>query len=93
MKEGMKGMIAKGKRNDAVKNAMVEYKVVYFGATGGAGALINKCIKKATVVAFEDLGPEAIRELEVEDFPLIVVGDSYGGDLYIEGRKRWQKTG
>lgn len=92
MKEGMKGMIAKGKRNDEVKNAMIQYKVVYFGATGGAGALINKCIKKAEIVAFEDLGPEAIRRLEVENFPLIVVGDSYGGDLYIEGRKRWQKT-
>lgn len=93
MKEGMKAMIAKGKRNDSVKNAMVEYKVVYFGATGGAGALINKCIKKAEVVAFEDLGPEAVSKLEVEDFPLIVVGDSFGGDLYIEGRKKWQKAG
>lgn len=92
MKEGMKAMIAKGKRNDIVKKSMVEHKVVYFGATGGAGALINKCIKKAETVAFEDLGPEAIRKLEVEDFPLIVVGDSYGGDLYIEGRKKWQKT-
>lgn len=93
MQEGMKGMIAKGKRNEEVKNAMTQYKVVYFGATGGAGALISKCIKKADVVAFEDLGPEAVRRLEVEDFPLIVVGDSFGGDLYIEGRKKWQKTG
>ncbi len=91
MKEGMKGMIAKGKRNDSVKKAMMEYRVVYFGATGGAGALINRCIKKAEVVAFEDLGPEAIRKLEIEDFPLIVVGDSFGGDLYIGGRMKWEK--
>ena len=93
MKEGMKGMIAKGKRNEAVKSAMKEHKVVYFGATGGAGALINKCIKKADVIAFEDLGPEAVRKLEVEDFPLVVVGDSQGGDLYIEGRAKWEKKG
>lgn len=92
MKEGMKGMIAKGKRDESVKEAMKEFKVVYFGATGGAGALINRCIKKANVVCFDDLGPEAVRRLEVEDFPLIVVGDAFGGDLYIEGRKRWQKT-
>lgn len=91
MREGMKGMIAKGKRNEEVKKAMIEYKCVYFGATGGAGALINKCIKKCETIAFEDLGPEAIRRLEVEDFPLIVVGDAYGGDLYIEGRKRYER--
>ncbi len=93
MKEGMKGMIAKGKRDDSVKEGMKQFKVVYFGATGGAGALISKCIKKSDVVCFEDLGPEAIRRLEVEDFPLIVVGDVYGGDLHIEGRKQWQKAG
>jgi len=93
MQEGMKGMIAKGKRNDAVKKAMVDCKAVYFGATGGAGALINRCIRNAEVIAYEDLGPEAIRRLEVEDFPLIVVGDSAGGDLYIEGRRKWEKKG
>jgi fumarate hydratase subunit beta len=93
MQEGMKGMIAKGKRNDSVKKAMADCKVVYFGATGGAGALINKCIKKAEVIAYEDLGPEAVRKLEVVDFPLVVVGDAFGGDLYIEGRKKWEKKG
>ena len=87
---GMRGMIAKGKRNDAVKDGMKKHGVAYFGATGGAGALINQCIKAAEVLAYEDLGPEALRRMEVEDFPLIVVGDAEGGDLYIEGRKRWE---
>jgi fumarate hydratase subunit beta len=91
MEIGMKGMIAKGKRNDAVKEAMKKHKVVYLGATGGAAALIAKCIKKCDIIAYEDLGPEAVRRLEVENFPLIVVGDSEGGDLYIEGRKRWER--
>ncbi|MCI4397956.1 MAG: Fe-S-containing hydro-lyase [Acidobacteria bacterium] len=90
MELGMRGMIAKGKRNDAVKDAMKKHFVAYFGATGGAGALINKCIKKAEVVAYEDLGPEALRRMEVSDFPLVVVGDCYGGDLYAEGRKQWE---
>ena len=90
MEVGMKGMIAKGKRTDPVKEGMKAHSVVYFGATGGAGALINQCIKKAEVVAYEDLGPEALRRMEVEAFPLIVVGDCYGGDLYTEGRKQWE---
>ncbi len=90
MEVGMKGMIAKGKRGEPVKEGMKKHGVVYFGATGGAGALINQCIKKAEVVAYEDLGPEALRRMEVEDFPLIVVGDAHGGDLYIEGRKEWE---
>ena len=90
MEVGMRGMIAKGKRVDAVKDGMKKHGVVYFGATGGAGALINRCIKKAEVMAYEDLGPEAVRRMEVEDFPLVVVGDAHGGDLYIEGRKQWE---
>lgn len=90
MEVGMKGMIAKGKRVDAVKEGMVKHTAVYFGATGGAGALINRCIKAAEVVAYEDLGPEAVRKMVVEDFPLTVVGDCHGGDLYIEGRKQWE---
>ncbi len=90
MELGMRGMIAKGKRNDAVKDAMKKHGVVYFGATGGAGALINRSIKKAEVVAYDDLGPEALRRMEVEGFPLVVVGDSEGGDLYAEGRKQWE---
>jgi len=87
---GMKGMIGKGRRGDNVKEAMAEHKAVYFGATGGAAALISKCIKKCDIIAYDDLGPEAIRRLEVEDFPLIVVTDSHGGDQYIEGRKQFE---
>lgn len=90
MEIGMKGMIAKGKRSDEVKQAMAKHKVVYLGATGGAAALIAKCIKKCDVIAYEDLGPEAVRRLEVEEMPLVVVTDCHGGDLYIEGRKKYE---
>ena len=88
---GQKGMIGKGKRNQDVKDACIKHKAVYFGATGGAGALIAKRIKKAEVIAYPELGPEAIRRIEVEDFPVTVVNDCYGGDLYEEGRKKWEK--
>jgi fumarate hydratase subunit beta len=91
MEKGLKGMIGKGMRNDSVKEAMKKYKAVYFAATGGAGALLAKRVKKAEVVAYEDLGPEAIRRLEVEDFPVIVINDVRGNDLYIEGEKRYRK--
>ena len=84
-------MIGKGMRSDAVKEAMKKYKAVYFAAIGGAGALLAKRVKKAQVVAYEDLGPEAIRMLEVEDFPVIVVNDVKGNDLYIEGGKKYRK--
>ncbi len=87
---GMKGMIGKGKRNDEVKNAMRKYKAVYLGATGGAAALISKAITKCDIIAYEDLGPEAVRRLEVKKMPLIVVTDCYGGDQYIEGRKSYE---
>jgi fumarate hydratase subunit beta len=86
---GLKGMIGKGNRSRAVIDAMKQYKAVYFGATGGAGALIAKKIKKAEIVAYPDLGPEAIRRLEVEDFPVTVVNDTKGNDLYVEGIKRY----
>lgn len=86
---GLKGMIGKGNRSQEVIDSMKRHKAVYFGATGGAGALIAKRIKKSTVVAYEDLGPEAIRRLEVEDFPVTVVNDCHGGDLYKEGIKRF----
>jgi len=89
---GQKGMIGKGKRSQEVKDACVKHKAVYFGATGGAGALIAQRIKKAEVIAYPELGPEAVRKLEVEDFPVTVVNDSYGGDLYEEGRKKWAKA-
>ena len=88
---GLRAMIGKGGRSLAVKEAMKRYKAVYLAAIGGAGALITKSIKKAEVVAYDDLGAEAIRCLEVEDFPAIVVNDIYGGDLYEEGKAKYQK--
>ena len=92
LEKGLKGMIGKGMRSEAVKEAMKKFKAVYFAATGGAGALLAKRVKKAEVVAYEDLGPEAIRRLEVEDLPVIVVNDVRGGDLYIEGEKSYRKS-
>ncbi len=79
---GLKATIGKGKRSDEVKQAMQDNKAVYFGATGGAGALLSQAIKEAQVIAYEDLGPEAIRELTVERFPLLVINDCHGGELY-----------
>ena len=79
---GLKGMIGKGKRSDEVKDAIIKNHAIYFAAIGGAGAILSKCIKKSEVIAYEDLGTEAIRRLYVEDFPCIVVFDSYGTDLY-----------
>jgi fumarate hydratase subunit beta len=91
IERGLKGMIGKGMRNDAVKEAIRRHKAVYFAATGGAGALLGKRVKKAEVVAYEDLGPEAIRRLEVEDFPAIVVNDVQGNDLYVEGERTYRR--
>jgi fumarate hydratase subunit beta len=91
IERGLKGMIGKGKRSQAVRDAMRKYKGVYLGATGGAGALLSKRIKQSEVIAFADLGPEAIRRLEVEDFPVRVINDIYGGDLYEEGVKRYAR--
>ena len=79
---GLKGMIGKGKRSQAVQDAIVRNKAVYFAAVGGAGALLSKCIKRADVIAYDDLGTEAIRRLEIEDLPAIVVIDSEGNNLY-----------
>ena len=79
---GLKGMIGKGKRNQEVKDAVIRNKAIYFAAIGGAGALLSKAIQKSEVIAFEDLGAEAILKLEVKDFPAIVVMDSKGNDLY-----------
>jgi fumarate hydratase subunit beta len=90
MAEGLKGMIGKGLRSKAVKDAMVKYRAVYLGAIGGAGAIISKSIKKAEVVAYEELGAEALRRLEVEDFPVTVVDDIYGGDIYEEGKAKYE---
>ena len=88
---GVKGMIGKGPRGQEVKDAIRKYKAVYFAATGGAAALIAQRIKKAQVIAYEELGAEALQRLEVEDFPVIVVNDIYGGDAYEDGKKEWAR--
>ena len=90
MAAGLKGMIGKGNRSQAVKDAIQKYKAIYFAAIGGAGALISKSIKKAEVIAYEDLGAEAIRRLEVDNFPVTVINDIYGGDLYEQGKAKYQ---
>jgi fumarate hydratase subunit beta len=84
-------MIGKGKRSQSVKDAMRQYKSVYFGATGGAGALLSKCVLSSEVIAFEELGPEAVRKLEVKDLPLFVINDIYGSDLYVEGIQKYKR--
>lgn len=86
---GLKGMIGKGYRTAAVTDAMKQYGAVYFAAVGGAGALLAQRIRSAKVLAYPELGPEAIYEFEVEDFPVVVANDMYGGDLYQEGRKQY----
>ncbi|MGB9592519.1 MAG: Fe-S-containing hydro-lyase [Anaerolineae bacterium] len=86
---GLKGMIGKGNRSQAVKDAIRQYRAVYFAATGGAGALIAKSVKKAEVIAYEDLGAEALWKLEVEDFPATVINDIYGGDAYEDGVRQY----
>jgi len=88
---GLKGMIGKGMRKKEVIEAMKKYKAIYFAATGGAGALLAKAVKKAEIVAYEDLGPEAISRLEVVDFPVIVVNDTQGNDLYQQGMQQYAR--
>ncbi len=88
---GLKGMIGKGKRSPEVIESMMKERAVYFAAIGGAGALIANCVLKSEVIAYEELGPEAIRRLEVKDLPLYVVIDSYGNNLYESERKKYQK--
>lgn len=83
IERGLAGMIGKGQRSPEVRQAMIGHGAVYFGATGGAGALLGLRIKEAKVIAYEDLGPEAVRELVVEDFPVLVINDCAGGDLYV----------
>lgn len=87
---GLKGMIGKGKRSDAVKEAIVRNQAVYFAAVGGAGALLSKSIVSSEVIAYDDLGTEAIRRLEVKDFPVIVVIDSQGNNLYETAIEAWR---
>jgi len=89
---GLKGMIGKGVRSKEVKEALKIHKAVYMAAVGGAGALISKTIVKSEVVAYPELGPEAILKLEVKDFPTTVINDIYGGDLYAEGREKYSRV-
>lgn len=90
---GLKGMIGKGPRGQEVKDAIKKYKAVYFAAIGGAGALISKTIRKAEVIAYPELGTEAVMRLEVEDFPAVVVNDVHGADLYRIGVEQYREIG
>mgnify|MGYP001622904221 FL=1 len=88
---GLKGMVGKGKRTREVLDAVVRNKAVYFAAVGGAGALLSKCILKSEVIAYEDLGTEAVRKLYVENFPVIVVADRFGNNLYETAAEKYKK--
>ena len=88
---GLKAMIGKGKRGEEVKQAMAQHQAVYLAAIGGAGALMARCITEAEVIAFPDLGPEAVRRLVVQDMPLFVVNDVHGDDLYQEGKAAYAR--
>jgi len=88
---GLKGMIGKGPRSAEVKTAIAKYNAVYFAATGGVAALLSSYVKKAELIAYPDLGPEAVYRLEVEGLPLIVAVDSHGGDIYEENRKLYRQ--
>lgn len=91
IEKGLIGMIGKGIRNEAVKSAIKEYGGIYFGAIGGAGALIAKHIIKSEVIAYDDLGTEAIRKLTVENFPVTVIIDAFGNDLYEIGKNKFKE--
>ena len=91
--EGLKGIIGKGTRSKEVRQALKKHRVIYFAAIGGAGALLSRTITGSEVIAYEDLGPEAILRIEVRDFPATVVNDIHGGDLYEEGKKKFKKAG
>jgi fumarate hydratase subunit beta len=93
IEEGVRASIGKGERNASVVDAMKKHKAVYFAALGGGAALISQSIKKADIIAFEDLGAEAVRRIEVVDFPCIVAQDCYGGNMYEEGIKKYRKQG
>lgn len=88
---GLLAMIGKGERSEEVRKAVVRNKSVYFCAIGGAGALAADCIKSCDVIAFDDLGCESVKKLTICDFPLIVANDSFGGDIFSEGRKRYSE--
>jgi fumarate hydratase subunit beta len=92
IERGLRGMVGKGLRSQKVREAMQEHGCVYFGAVEGTAALLARCVKEAEVVAYEDLDSEAVRRLVVEEFPVVVVNDLHGGDLYLEGRERWRRA-
>lgn len=89
LEKGLRGMIGKGKRSQAVLDAMEKHTAVYFAAVGGAAALMAACIKSCEVIAYEDLGPESIKRLVLEDLPVIVAGDCYGNDFYLLGQEQY----
>jgi fumarate hydratase subunit beta len=89
---GLRGMVGKGVRSQAVKDAMKKYRAVYLAATGGVGALLAKTVTHSRIIAYRELGTEAVRRLEVRDFPVTVINDIYGGDLYEEGRAKYRKN-
>jgi fumarate hydratase subunit beta len=91
IERGLRGMIGKGVRSEGVIESMREHGCVYFGAVEGTAALLADCVKEAEVIAYEHLGAEAIHRLFVEEFPVVVVNDLYGGDLYREARERWRR--
>ena len=93
IERGLRGMVGKGARSEQVLESMREHGCVYFGAVEGTAALLADRVKEAVTVAYEDLGPEAVRRLVVEDFPAVVINDLHGGDLYREGRERWRRAG
>ncbi|MFO7570056.1 MAG: FumA C-terminus/TtdB family hydratase beta subunit [Smithellaceae bacterium] len=90
IEHGLKAMIGKGNRSPAVVEAIKKHGAVYFGAIGGIAALTARCVKKVELVAYEDLGPEAIRRLTVVDLPLVVINDADGGDLYVSEQSKWR---
>ena len=90
LENGLKGMIGKGSRSTEVVAAIQKHKAIYFGAIGGIAALTAKCVIKAAIVAYEDLGPEAIRKLTIVEMPVIVINDTAGHDLYAEEQNKWR---
>ena len=92
VERGLRAMVGKGRRSQEVRDSMREHGCVYFGAIEGTAALLSQCITAADVIAYEDLGAEAVRRLEVVDFPALVVNDLHGGDLYVDGPARWRRA-
>jgi fumarate hydratase subunit beta len=91
IENGLRAMIGKGNRAPEVVEAIKKHNAVYFGAIGGIAALMSQCVKKVEMIAYEDLGPEAIRKLSIKDFPLVVINDFQGNDLYISEQSKWRK--